>query len=89
MVIVNYGTGWCGHCKQMQPIWEELAVETEVYDIIVAQAKVKNYFLYMNLRYHLMESAGIIQQLFLWIFLELTNFQFVFWTFKFYKLRLL
>lgn len=37
-VLVKYYAPWCGHCKKLAPIWEELAEDVkDVQDLVIAK----------------------------------------------------
>jgi len=37
-VLVKYYAPWCGHCKKLAPIWDELANEVaDIDDLVIAK----------------------------------------------------
>jgi len=37
-VLVKYYAPWCGHCKSLAPVWEELGVATsQINDLVIAK----------------------------------------------------
>ena len=37
-VLVKYYAPWCGHCKSLAPVWDELAKDTaEIDDLVIAK----------------------------------------------------